>query len=356
MKRFHSPMRIASLFLIACLMLLLAACSASSNFTTDTASQELYGETASSSMAATSMTNRADAELGMVAEATDSGTAPSTGGGNLSTAALEDRKLIREIYLSMETLEFDETLQSLENKLSELGGYIQNSSIDGGNTYYDDAYNRQSNRYAYLTIRVPADQADAFLSAAQSYGNILSQTENLEDVTLSYTDLETRRKSLETERDRLLELLETATDLDGIIQLEARLSEVQYEIESLVSSLKNYDNRIDYATITIDISEVRRITPAEPESFVGRIQNGFAETLQDIADGAENLLVWILINSPYLLMIAVVAAVLIVLFLWIRRRHRRQGKQDPTASSVETDRSATDSLPSDRSNDPPTQS
>ncbi|MFR8428838.1 MAG: DUF4349 domain-containing protein [Roseburia inulinivorans] len=41
------------------------------------------------------------------------------------------RKLIRTVYLSLQTTEFDSVLSNLSEKTAELGGYIENSSVSG---------------------------------------------------------------------------------------------------------------------------------------------------------------------------------------------------------------------------------
>ena len=60
-------------------------------------------------------------------------------------------------------------------------------------------------------------------------------------------------KELETEQQRLLELLETAESLDDILTIESRLTEVQYELDSKESQLRTYDNQIDYSTVYLDL-------------------------------------------------------------------------------------------------------
>ena len=58
------------------------------------------------------------------------------------------RKLIRTVYLSLQTTEFDSVLSNLSEKTAELGGYIENSSVSGHSYYYNNT------RYASYTIRI----------------------------------------------------------------------------------------------------------------------------------------------------------------------------------------------------------
>ena len=137
------------------------------------------------------------------------------------------RKLIRTFDMSIETKEFDEVLSGIQEKVQKLGGYIEQSSLDGGSAYYSD-YNRYSN----MTVRIPSDKLDGFIENVKETANVTYISESTEDITLKYVDTESRKIALETERDRLLELLEKAETVEDIITIEGRLSEVRYQLES----------------------------------------------------------------------------------------------------------------------------
>lgn len=81
-------------------------------------------------------------------------------------------------------------------------------------------------RHASMTVRIPTKHLEAFLQAAQASGNVVSQSETTEDVTLQYSDVESRKKSLEIEQERIWALLEKAESLESVIALEERLSEI----------------------------------------------------------------------------------------------------------------------------------
>ncbi len=92
-----------------------------------------------------------------------------------------------------------------------------------------------SGRTLYLTARIPAELSDQFVGQLGSLGTMVSQSESAEDITLRYTDTESRIASLKTEQERLLALLDKADSLDSIITLESRLTEVRYELENYQS-------------------------------------------------------------------------------------------------------------------------
>ena len=56
-------------------------------------------------------------------------------------------------------------------------------------------------------------------------------------------------------------MLSKSEDVETLIALEQRLSDVRYEIESIERSLRNYDMQIKYSTVDLDLREVEVYTP-----------------------------------------------------------------------------------------------
>ena len=54
--------------------------------------------------------------------------------------------------------------------------------------------------------------------------------------------------------------------MEDIITIEQRLSDVRYQLESMESQLRSYDNRVDYSTVYLYIDEVEVYTPVEEET------------------------------------------------------------------------------------------
>ena len=158
------------------------------------------------------------------------------------------RKLIRNASLSVETKEFDAFLASVEEQVIALGGYIESMDTYNGSRYSYTQYN-SAVKHSNLTARIPQKNLNQFLDAVSEAGNVTNRNESVEDVTLTYVDMESRKKSLQTEMDRLQEFLEKAETLEDIITLEDRMSTVRYQLESMESQLRTYDNMVDYSTV-----------------------------------------------------------------------------------------------------------
>ena len=222
---------------------------------------------------------------------------------NSSEAGVEEvtssRKVIRTANLNLQTLDFDGFVEALNQKIAEAGAYLQYADVYGSAT-------SGGRRSANYTIRVPEKNLDVFLTGMEGIATVTNKTLGEQDVTLSYIDMENRVKTLEIEQERLLALLEKAEDLESIIRLEERLSQVRYQIENYQSSLRTYDDKITYSTVQIYVYEVARVTEKIPETVGERIKAGWSNTMYDISEGAKDFVVWIVVNAPYLAFWAVV--------------------------------------------------
>lgn len=252
--------------------------------------------------------------------------APRDANGNAPDAEVSDnRKLIKRTNLSLETLEFDEFITSLEKLIAEKGGYVE--YLDQSNdTYYG------SGRYASYTIRIPENQLDMFVDHIGDMASIKNKNESVTDVTLSYVDLESQRDMYEIEQENLLELLDKAETIEDMIVIESRLTEVRYQLQSMESQLRTYDNLVDYATITIYVEEVVRLEPKEEAPAGERIRVGFSNSVAEVFDRAKEFGINFVIALPViiynLIILAIFAGIIfLIVKLIIRKSRKRKAKQ-----------------------------
>ena len=234
---------------------------------------------------------------------------------------LDERKLIKTVDLELETKEFEKTVSDIETQIRDMGGYIENMDTYNGSAYTGS----HSSRYSNMTIRIPSANMNGFMDSISATGNIIRRNDKVDDVTLSYVDMESRRDTLRIEQSRLLEFLEKADSVEIIITLEERLSEVRYQLETMESQLRTIDNMVEYSTINVKITEVRELTPVAKQTAWERICSGFLESVQEIANGIIEVCIWFVVNIPYF----VLWALFIGIVVWIlRRRGRRRQKKN----------------------------
>lgn len=227
------------------------------------------------------------------------------------------RKIIKTVSLTTETKEFDKFVSTVTNKVDALGGYLESTDITGRSINNSSDYLRRAN----ITARIPSEKLNDFVNHVTDNSNITNKSESAEDVTLSYADTEARIASLRVEQERLNELMKEAEDIDTIIALENRITEVRYEIESHESRLRTMDNKVDYSTVYINVSEVREITPVVTKelTFGERVSQGFAESCRDVAKGFVNFIAGLIISLPYIFVLLLFLAIFaLIIFLVIR--------------------------------------
>ena len=230
------------------------------------------------------------------------------------------RKLIKTVDMGVETKDFDGLLSAINEKVDALGGYIENSYTYNGSSYGYDT----ERRYADLSIRIPQDRLEQFIGDVQGISNVTNCTRGVRDVTLTYVDLESHRNALQAEQKRLMELMDQAETIEDLITIENRLSEVRYQIESMESQLRSYDNQVDYSTVDISISEVKELTPVDKESVGERIARGFKNSLEGVGRGLVNFAVSFIIALPYLLVWGIVLALCVWIPVHFIRRSRKK--------------------------------
>ena len=242
-----------------------------------------------------------------------------------STSLPENRKWIITVYMDAETEDLDAAITSIDEHITAMGGYVEDQSVYNGSAYSGRRY-----RNANLTVRIPAKDVDAFTEEMGGIANVVSKEKNLDDITLRYVSTESRMKALQTEEARLLEFMEQAETMADLLEIEARLTDVRYELENVTSQLRLYDNQVDYATIYLNIEEVQEYTPVEEPTFWERITEGFSDSLDGLKDGAVDFVVWIIANSPYLVVYGVILTGAVLLIRRVRkfRIPRKQKKQD----------------------------
>ena len=302
-------MRKSSLFALACVssvMLLVSGCGSSASSDYKSASRN-SAEGAYATEAAAEydygMYDTAAGEAEYSEEAYD-GNGGSTG-PQVEEQQNQNRKLITTVNLTAETEDLSETIISVENKVKELGGYIESSNV------YNGSNSKYSTRDANLTIRIPASRLDEFVDSVEGNTNITRKSVTVDDVTLKYVDTESRKNSLKTEEKRLLDIMEKAETIEDIIAIEDKLADVRYELESIESQLRSYDNLVDYSTIILYVTEVAKYTPVEKESAFTRMGNGFMESVQSIADGFVELCVAFVSSIPQIIVFLLVVCIIV---------------------------------------------
>lgn len=232
-----------------------------------------------------------------------------------ATDITDGRKIIKNAEMTVETKTFDNFLTTLEADIAKLKGYIEQKEIStSGNDY----------RGAHIVVRIPAENLDKFMSKVSENGNVTYENESAVDVTSSYNDIERHIKSLETEQERLLEIMKKADTLSDILSIEERLTQIRYELDGYEQKLSSYDEQIAYSTVTLSVDEVEVVTVGEDDGFFTQVKEGFMGSLKAIGWIFKTLALVILSGSPFFILIGATVAVIIGIVKLAKKKRKNK--------------------------------
>lgn len=252
------------------------------------------------------------------------GTQLETGSGAAPEGSPE--KLIYSASATVETTEFDRTIEKLSALVEQYGGFVESSSINGSN-YYTQSRGYSSERYASYVIRVPSSKFSALMGSLSTLGNVPYSHTYTENITAQYYDTDARLTAYQTQEARLLEMMEAAETVEDLIAIEEKLTELRYQIESLQSTLKNWDRQVAYSTLDLEVQEVIEYTPESRMSYGQELALALTNGIRRTGEFFKDLLLAIVGALPALVILAVVLAILIP--VWKKHRKARRAKKNP---------------------------
>lgn len=220
-------------------------------------------------------------------------------------------KIIYSADATVETTDLDAALDALNALIEKYSAWIESSSVNGAN-YNDISRGRLSLRSASYTLRIPSESFDTLMHSLSDIGNVPYSHIYTDNVTAQYYDTQARLDSYKTQEQSLLRLMEKAESVEDIITVEDKLSEVRYNIESLQSTINNWDRRVSYSTVYLSINEVARYTPpvVVNPTFGERIADAFSDGIENAIEFLSDALVWLIEALPALVILAVVIIIL----------------------------------------------
>jgi len=201
-----------------------------------------------------------------------------------------ERKLIKSANISIRVEDLAAAEDSVNTLLKKYDGYAASSNIQENSRYY--------------SLRVPANYYDVFLAETGGMGRLINRYENTEDVTLRYYDLEGRLANKKELLKTFQAYLGKAKTIEEILSVEARISDLQYEIERTGIQFRNLANNIDYATIDLNLfGPVTSSMQSQNLTFGERVKQLFGSFGDFLSTVAMILLGIVIYGIPIILLL-----------------------------------------------------
>lgn len=221
-----------------------------------------------------------------------------------------ERKIIVTGSMDLEVVSFETAAKEIEKIATAAGGYL------GGMTSQSEGNGK---KYGEITIRMPQKGFGGALKKIKALGTVRGENIKRDDVSEEYIDLQARLKNKRRVEETYQKILERATKISDILEVEAKIGEARGEIEQMEGRMKYLDNQVSLSTLTISLSEKGVYTAPAPDEWsfrdiVKRATHSFVSTVKSLAE----ILVWAAVYSPLIILFG--------LLLGALRRHRRKRK------------------------------
>ena len=212
--------------------------------------------------------------------------------------------MIYRASIEVQTQDYTTSETAITELVKSCGGYFESKSLSNRSSGY---------RYGEFTVRVPAKEYERFCAQVGTLCHVTYMSSSAENITEAYYDTDSRLKTAQIKLERLQELLSKADNMADIITIESAISDTEYEIESLSGTLRHYDALVDYATVSLTLSETYKLDENEgaPLTFGARIARAFTNGLRDTGVFLEDLAIGIANNLVFLAVLAALAVVVV---------------------------------------------
>jgi len=203
--------------------------------------------------------------------------------------------IIRTATLRLVASDFNAARASVESIVAQAAGFIDQITVNGA---------PGAARTLTGSIRVPATRMSDALARLRQLGPVTEDTQGSEDVTDQLVDLDARLTNARATEQRLNDILKARTGkLSDVLQVEREISRVRLEIEQMDAQRVNMGRRVSYATITIEIDEIRKAgLESGPLSLPTRLRVAAADGLEAALESIVGTVLFILRAGPALVL------------------------------------------------------
>jgi Domain of unknown function (DUF4349) len=239
-----------------------------------------------------------------------------------------------EVTLAIPTAKFNAAVAQLTSLPGAVGGFITSSTFGGGEEFSDG---RRAPRSGVVVMRVPSNEFDGVRKRLPSFGATISEQISGEEVSAQLVDLNARLTSLRLQEDSYRKLFDAAKQIQDIITVQERITEVRTQIEQIGAQRASLQNQVAMSTITVNVREkmAPRKDDAKPKvsatkkSFGSKTAKAWKSGLSALTTFLTTVVVIVAVLAPFLPFVAVIA-----LLGWVLVRRRRQHSVVPAAPSA----------------------
>tara|TARA_B100001287_G_C22583130_1_gene481945 strand:- start:142 stop:936 length:795 start_codon:yes stop_codon:yes gene_type:complete len=202
--------------------------------------------------------------------------------------------IIKTAYGTMEV-----SSSNFQNTINEFEKLILNYDGSISNTYLSTNY--QGLQSYTLTVNIPAEQFDKFISDLEDISEFKNISINANDVTTYVLNIDSRLKALINEKQELEKIKSDALNTSEKLEVQSQLRYINQEIEILKDQKEFYETSVNYSTLSLEIREGAGISLFSWNYYV------------------ERALKWIESLIGYLVSISIVGIPIVIFIYYLRK-------------------------------------
>lgn len=165
------------------------------------------------------------------------------------------RLVIKSGSLNLVVKDIDLVTKQIISYTEERGGWVLESTV----TKKDEVPTGR------ITVRVPVNDFETAMTYFSSLAvKVENESKGGEDVTEEYVDLESRLRNLEATETQLLKIMEKATKISEILEVQKELTTVREQIERTKGRILFLQRSAEMAKITVNLALSEELLPIPP--------------------------------------------------------------------------------------------
>lgn len=165
------------------------------------------------------------------------------------------RMVVQNSYLSLLVTNIVDTKNTILQYVTQQGGYMVSASVS----------NPQEAGTATVSIRIPSANLDGALAFFREQAiKVVSEELQGQDVTDEFVDIDTRILQLEQSKEKMNQLLDRATEVSDIMNINNQIINIQSQIDSLKGRQLALTQNADLTKVTLYLSTDELSLPYAP--------------------------------------------------------------------------------------------
>jgi hypothetical protein len=158
-----------------------------------------------------------------------------------------DKKIIKTADLNLEVKDYEAYYSFLKENTRNIGGYIAKEEQKESDYKIENT----------LEIKVPVDQFDNAVTLFSGKAEkIYERRISSQDVTTEYVDTKSRMEAKRQVRQRYMDLLKQAKNMEEVLNVQSEINSIQEEIESAAGRIEYLGHSSSYSTINLTFYKV----------------------------------------------------------------------------------------------------